>query len=308
MWHEIKAVARKANQRKAAVAYVTKDLIGFREGDVLVADASAAAIKAGETDAKLLATLLRRGVALYSCPGLHAKVLLLDEVAVIGSANMSESSRSTLVEAALMTDAPATAAGVESFLEQLIAQSEKLDGARLSELCKIVVVKRGGRGLGAARKKPRISEIGNRLWLLGVCELIKITAEEDEWIEESKHELAREHETDPDSIDWIRWGRSGRFVAHAKTGDRAIQIWRESKTDKEPVSVHKAVPILRKESRDGITYVFLGEPKGLKKKVSWSAFKRSLKALGIGACGPYSERLLTPDIQAAIDQRWPSIK
>ena len=36
----VRAQARKAKQRKAAIAYVTRDLIGLNHGDVLVVDAS----------------------------------------------------------------------------------------------------------------------------------------------------------------------------------------------------------------------------------------------------------------------------
>lgn len=84
LWQTIKHVATKSKCRKAAVAFVTRDLIGFRKDDVLVVDASKATVRAGETDARLLTSLHRRGVKLHSCPGLHAKVLLLDGAAVIG--------------------------------------------------------------------------------------------------------------------------------------------------------------------------------------------------------------------------------
>src|SRR5688572_15748364 len=102
-WRTIRRHARRARQRKAAVAYVTQDLIGLSKGDVLVVNASSAAVMCGETDARLLQRLSKRKVQLYHCADLHAKVLLLDRVAVIGSANMSTASRSRLIEAALLT-------------------------------------------------------------------------------------------------------------------------------------------------------------------------------------------------------------
>jgi phosphatidylserine/phosphatidylglycerophosphate/cardiolipin synthase-like enzyme len=37
--------------------------------------------------------LLKRGIELYHCQGLHAKVMLFDNVAVVGSANISQSSQ-----------------------------------------------------------------------------------------------------------------------------------------------------------------------------------------------------------------------
>jgi hypothetical protein len=65
------------------------DLVGFREGDTLVVVASARAIQNGETDARLLRKLHKKGVQIYDCADLHAKILLLDDVAIISSGNMS---------------------------------------------------------------------------------------------------------------------------------------------------------------------------------------------------------------------------
>jgi hypothetical protein len=83
LWTEVRKQARASKSRKAAIAYVTRDLVGFHEGDTLVVDASALAIKNGETDAPLLRRLHKKGVQLYDCADLHAKILLLDHVAII---------------------------------------------------------------------------------------------------------------------------------------------------------------------------------------------------------------------------------
>jgi phosphatidylserine/phosphatidylglycerophosphate/cardiolipin synthase-like enzyme len=48
--------------------------------------------------------LHNKGVLLYACADLHAKILLLDDVAIIGSGNMSSSSENRMVEAALISD------------------------------------------------------------------------------------------------------------------------------------------------------------------------------------------------------------
>jgi hypothetical protein len=57
LWTEVRKQARASNTRKAAIAYVTRDLVGFRKGDTLVIDASTLATKNGETDAPLLRKL-----------------------------------------------------------------------------------------------------------------------------------------------------------------------------------------------------------------------------------------------------------
>jgi hypothetical protein len=57
LWTEVRKKARASNTRNAAIAYVTRDLVGFRNGDTLVIDASILAIKNGETDAPPLRKL-----------------------------------------------------------------------------------------------------------------------------------------------------------------------------------------------------------------------------------------------------------
>ena len=126
LWIEVRKQARASNSRKAAIAYVTRDLVGFRKGDTLVVDASTLAIKNGETDAPLLQKLHKRGVQLYDCTDLHAKILLLDDVAIIGSGNMSSNSERWMVEAALISDHGSVVAGVASLIEQLVKQSSPL--------------------------------------------------------------------------------------------------------------------------------------------------------------------------------------
>ncbi len=72
----------------------------------MVCDASNNAIKTGQTSAAVLKRAFDRGSRLYNLPGLHAKILLLNEKALIGSANASGSSAHSLIEAGLLTDQP----------------------------------------------------------------------------------------------------------------------------------------------------------------------------------------------------------
>src|SRR5262245_57157214 len=137
LWKSITVQARQARRKRAAIAYVTKDLIGLRKGDALIVDASVYAVRNGETSAIVLSKLHGRGVAVYDCPRLHAKLLLWDDVAVIGSGNMSNSSAGGLVEAGIITDHGPTVAGVASIIEQLLAQSNRLGIKSLAALRKI---------------------------------------------------------------------------------------------------------------------------------------------------------------------------
>jgi hypothetical protein len=172
LWTEVRRRARTSKSRKAAIAYATRDLVGFRKGDTLVVDASTLAIRNGETDAPLLRKLHRKGVQLYACADLHAKILLLDDVAIISSGNMSSNSEHRMVEAALISDHGSILAGVASLMEQLVQQSSPLDAKQIAQLCKIEVIRRGGwNGVRPKGRKTRIAKLGNRTWIVGVREL-----------------------------------------------------------------------------------------------------------------------------------------
>jgi phosphatidylserine/phosphatidylglycerophosphate/cardiolipin synthase-like enzyme len=174
LWKAVVAQARRARRKSAAIAYATQDLLGLGKGDTLLVDSSLNAVRHGETSAKLLRTLHQKGVSLYECPRLHAKVVLLDDVAVIGSGNMSGSSVNALVEAGVITDHSSTVAGVASFIEQLIAQSKELTAKDIDHLCKIKVVRRGGFPIGGtSRRRPKVSRLGTRTWVVGIRELVK---------------------------------------------------------------------------------------------------------------------------------------
>lgn len=305
LWDRIRTLARKTKRRQAAIAYVTTDLISFRRNDLLIVDASESVIRSGGTNAKLLAKLVRKGVAVYSCPSLHAKVILLNDHAVIGSCNMSESSRHLMVEAALITDSPSIASGVASLIEQLRAKSKRLDARAVAQLAKIKVV-RVGFGLGKrGPKPPKISdELGRRTWLTGTYqEDRELTEAEEELTDQSTRELARKLRTDEEPLEWIRCTGTGKFVSKCREGDQVIQIWKKSLKNKRPSAVLCANPILRKAKSGGSTFFFLRD--GTDTGMNWGAFKNLMKRLGYRRrFGPGSEVVLEPELADAIFRNW----
>ncbi len=77
-----------------------------------------------------------------------------------------------MVEAALISDHGNVVAGVASLIEQLVKQSAPLDKKRIAQLCKINVIRRGGRiGARLRRRKTPIARLGNQTWIVGVHEL-----------------------------------------------------------------------------------------------------------------------------------------
>lgn len=308
LWQSIRSAAKGATQRKAAIAYVTKDLVGFRKGDLLIVDASESVIRAGGTDAKFLSKLARRGVSLYSCPGLHAKVMLLDDRAVIGSGNMSESSQSTLVEAAVLTDAISIVSGVAALIAQLEQQSKRLDKRGLKTLAKIKVARRrfGPARKGAPSKLPKITNLGTRTWLIGVVEYDrKLSKTEQDVTLRAQSELSKKHRVDKAAISWIRWTGKGSFVAKSQPGDRIIQIWRPTSGAKRPSVVLRPRTLLLKNRAEGSTFAFVDDSCQKNSEIPWTSFVKLMKRLGYRRrFGANSEVLLDPELADAINRNW----
>jgi hypothetical protein len=143
LWLTIQRLAEKCPYKLAAIAYVTDDRhIHFEDGDKLVCDASDGAISQGHTSVSVLSRFFRKGAEIFSCPGLHAKLLVLGNTAIVGSANLSQSSANDLIEAAVVTDQPSTLAQVGRFIEALIEGSQPVDKTFLRRIGAIPVTVR----------------------------------------------------------------------------------------------------------------------------------------------------------------------
>ncbi|WP_241031799.1 phospholipase D family protein [Rhodococcus koreensis] len=120
-WPHITRAIRTRGARYAAIGYLGQDapdLLPLRAGDLLVVNASKAAIRAHATSPAALAHYLNKGVRVLSSPTLHAKVIATNTRAVIGSANASENS--TLADdAVVITDDPEIIASVRKFIDSL---------------------------------------------------------------------------------------------------------------------------------------------------------------------------------------------
>ena len=308
LWTEVRKQARASNTRLGAIAYVTRDLVGFRKGDLLVVDASALAIKNGETDASLLQKLHNKGVRLFDCPDLHAKILLLEDVAIIGSGNMSSSSEKRMVEAALISDNRSVVGGVASLIEQLVKQSAELDKKQLAQLCKIKVIRRGGWNAARPnRRKPPISQLGNKTWIVGVHELKHDPRpEEQTLIDRATQSLKEQLGGAKDDFNWIKWGVRDRFSQEAQTGDWLIQIWRSAGA-KRPSAVVKPVPVLRKQPTKQWTRFYFREPLGRAPEMTWGRFQQLLKEIGYPRqVKTGSVQLVESDIADTISRKWNS--
>ena len=126
IWHTLTAAAKQSRRPSAvAVAYFGKGaakLLPLGHGSRLVVDASEIAVKSGQTCPAELKKLMRMGVRVYSIQNLHAKVFVFGTKALIGSANVSQHSAGTLVEAMVATTDRSAVSSARDFVRGLCVQ------------------------------------------------------------------------------------------------------------------------------------------------------------------------------------------
>src|SRR4051794_23335207 len=123
IWKTLTSAAKKARKPVfAAVAYFGRGAsrrLPLPASSRLVVDASEHAVKCGQTCPADLKRLQKRGVIIYSAENLHAKLYVFDRVALVGSANVSDRSAGTLIEAMIQTTRPSTVGAAKAFVRRL---------------------------------------------------------------------------------------------------------------------------------------------------------------------------------------------
>lgn len=142
-WPAIRRDLDRPNRRSvvAVVAYIGKDaptVMPLGAGDILVCDASDAAIKGRLTSVAALKAYRRRGVELFSIDGLHAKVIASPTSAWVGSANASNNSENELVEAAVRVTGQ-QAKALRSWATSLATEDNEINAAELNRLAGLML-------------------------------------------------------------------------------------------------------------------------------------------------------------------------
>jgi hypothetical protein len=278
LWPALSSLARNAVKR-AAIAYVSSDQhVKFGDGDTLICDASPAAIGSGQTSATVLARAIDRGAEVYCVPGLHAKVMLLNGTAIIGSANASSSS-TRLIEAAWITDEPKAAAMAQSFIRQLATPSARLNRAKVTRLLKIPVVRRG---FPQARPpKSVVTKLRKlRTWIVGVRELARDPPEQT-LADARADRLTDTLSNRRNAVEWLRWTGVSRFRKEAKRDDLIIQLWRPN-GGKLPSLVYRPMSIHDRVEFESATYFFYElSPNARRTAIAWRKFLTLAKRAGI---------------------------
>lgn len=225
LWPELKKTARASRQRCAvAVAYFGKGaskLLPLPKGSRLVVDASEGAVKSGQTCPADLLAMTKRGIRVYSITNLHAKVFVLGRVAFVGSANVSNRSAGTLIEAAVrLTDPLAVKAARKFVTECCLDEQTPTQLKRLNKLYRPPRIAGGG-GLGI----KKISKASTKLRLpqLRMVQLVlQDWSEQENALHDAGEGIAKKRCEHPRSheLDSFLWTGECRFAA----GDQVVQV------------------------------------------------------------------------------------
>ncbi len=292
LWPTLAELSEKRRRLWAAISYVTSTShLKFEKEDVLVCDASDTAIKAGMTSASTLRRFVSKGAKVYSFDGLHAKTLLIDDKAIIGSANLSENAGVNTCEASLLSDDPQVAALVRGFIEQARKKAKPVDDVFLKRIEAIPVVRTGG---GPRRKAGRVSGGISRLWLISTRPFSSKISSAEARAEKSGMAQARKKLGHDDyEISTIRWCGKSRFRSQAKPGDLAIRVHREKRGKRTFTEVYRAARIIHRQDSGKWTRFYLEIPPDNDVYYLWNDFKSDLVRLGFKNVSPKSTRELT---------------
>jgi hypothetical protein len=304
LWTVSAKLSRKAETRLAAIAYVTAETVKFGEGDVLVVDATRGAITSGETKAEVLLRAHEAGPQIYTCPHLHAKLLVMDDTAIMGSGNLSGNSPN-LHECAVLTDQSSVVGQARAYIQQLRERSRLLTRRELVALTKLPVLRRGGRGQGKA-KTILTKTLGTRRWLVGVTPIKeeRMSAEDKATNERALSKLAAKLDKDRKKLDWIRLRGSSKMRKESKVGDLMI-VAEGSHSKTNHLTVIPPTTILSRANSENSTFLYYLRS-SRKPDIGKLTLAELLKSAGSNIVpSPRMVRELTPEIFQALEHHWP---
>lgn len=304
--------AKSAKDKRVAVAYFTQGYLGLSEGDILITDASHGAIASGQTSAHKLAKLFNDGVKIYSCIALHAKVLVLDGVVFVSSANLSESSESDggLIEAGVLTESEPVRRAALAFIDQLKQKSTLVNQPFITEIEAIEVKRTWRPGLKGANKGiTPIDDERQQFWILYTVPTEDPSDPAERRLIAKGEKTARALMENPKRRpDRVQWPSSSKIAKESKQNEVIIIIaGQDNRTGHASVEFHAR--LLHKESSDSgkLTYLYY-EPSTdrHKKDLRWTEFKSLAKRAGFDASR--TKTTLTKRQSEFLAENWGSVR
>lgn len=277
VWKQFLAEYKLKGQIKACIAYVTDPSLPLSKGDILFCDASVERIASGSTTASALKSYFDRGVLIYSNQYLHAKFLVSDNYALVGSANFSKNSKN-LREAALVTSDMVAISQCKALCIHYIEDTytEIIDRERLEQLLKIKVQRTPRQAVPGVKN----GELGKSAWYLR-CFPLKDSAYSkfEDAHENAKVIYSRKYNLESDDIHFLRWPARREFGKVCKRGDVLLMRWGQLGSRKSVVYPPSAVLGVVYDGNDVL--IFHDGSNSEERKLSYSSFKEKIKKMGI---------------------------
>jgi len=303
LWPSITELASENTIKHGALAYVSSDkTLRFTQGDVLVTDASDAAIAGGQTSAAVLSRAHAAGATLFSLPGLHAKVVCLGRHVVVGSANVSSNSVDGLIEAGVVSDSPSLLSEARAFIGQLTAIAAPIDQRFLQRIAAIPVARKPM----PSRRRPNVTDRRSRTWLVGARQIDdERHPEEQRWVTRGEKAAEPKVTADDSGVSWLRFTGQSKFRREASPGDSVIQIWRP--TLGASVFVYHPTPLLHRQDEPSCTRFYLEAFSDEDERaVPWKRFVGIWKRAADAKAPPVMcARLLPDEVAGSLNALWP---
>jgi hypothetical protein len=293
LWNEIKRLSKTSKRKYLAVAYIGRGASKFlrlTKGDSILVDMSEKSVKNSQTDPWEIEKYHKKGVAVFNCANLHAKIYVLGNTVIIGSANLSKHSQMQLIESGLLCRDKDVVSSAIGFIKALQVEAVTPEYIKLCK--KWYKPPQFGSGKNMGKKKHKVSPIYSRLWIAGVNDTTYSALEEQLNVAEKKKAEKvvsdkKKYEAEP-----LKWYGSSNFTREIKKGDLLIQMYDNGKAvrvypDSRVIHIKRYRSFDKRKAPRMFVYI---ESQLNPKTISWKEFKRILTAVGLTKLSSESER------------------
>jgi hypothetical protein len=291
LWSTLRVLARRTKgPRYVAVPYLGEGgaaLLPLSRGDVLICALTEQNSRNGSVCPAEIAVLQKRGVRVYWQSDLHAKIYLFGRTSIVGSPNLSKSSRDNLDEAALVTTDSDVARRLRNWFSDRM--QAPVTPRWLLHCRSIYRPPKGGVRRGKDARMP----LARGVWLLGIGPTDYPESEKSAFSSGEKVASARLRNSRRYRVDSIRWTGKADF----ERGDLVVQIWQNGKTEVHPHSTLLNIKRTRVNRNAPVTYLYLEMPRKFK-TVPWSQFKDECRRTGLKLSRRIIARHIRKPIQA----------
>lgn len=275
LWKSLLHLAANARgERLVATAYLGRgsaEWFPLRKGDTLLVALSLATARGGQVSPMDVLAFRERGVRVFRLDILHAKVYLLGRTVIVGSPNISATSRDELHEAGLCSTDPILVEDARRWFNEWCGQ--EIEGPFIDLCIKEWRPPRPRSGPGARLT----AAIASRLWLLRM-ERERL---EDESYERVRRPLVQAAARRPIEPGWTRWDfywqSSGGVAKNLQPGDLVVDI---SHGRVSPYATVLSREVATTKRGKPLTWFRVASPES-DETISWRRFTAEAKRRGV---------------------------